>query len=399
MSIEKIVNGPEQIECSCCGSMIDPDAVIVLGNGLTYCSDCVSSCGNCGEYHLNDELTEVYWNRAYSTRMICSSCLDEYAFQCDDCGEWFHSGYHSANRTANNDVVCENCFENNYRYCEDCDSIIRMDDAYYDEDDDCYRCSDCHNPIIKSHSYKPTPRFFSLPEESKIHKNLFLGTELELEVGDGDAKSLASDINDEFFYCKRDGSLNNGFEIVTHPFTRKWFYDALKGGRLDKVFELSKRGCKSYDTDTCGLHVHMSKDYFSTIHLYKFMKLMYENGLFWSVVSRRRIQAFDRWCSTKKDKHEICYESKHKRNSDSRYTALNITEHTIECRIFRGTLNKDSFVGNIEILLSMVDFTRVTSIRDISLENYRKFIHEQKTYKYAEKLLEKIFNKKGESED
>ena len=41
----------------------------------------------------------------------------------------------------------------------------------------------------------------------------------------------------------------------------------------------------------------------------------------------------------------------------------------------------------------MVEFTRITSIRSITIDNYRKFVNEQKKYQLGRKLIGQITEK------
>lgn len=87
-----------------------------------------------------------------------------------------------------------------------------------------------------------------VPEQFQLHKvnneeELYLGIELEIDNG-GQNETNAQYIIDfmnsttENVYCKHDGSLNDGFEIVTHPCTIE-YHKQLPYKELFK--ELSKK--------------------------------------------------------------------------------------------------------------------------------------------------------------
>lgn len=71
------------------------------------------------------------------------------------------------------------------------------------------------NETIKSYYYKPEPIFYG-------SGNLFMGVELEIDKG-GEEPDKADGIlsvankDSEHIYAKHDGSIEDGFEIVSHP--------------------------------------------------------------------------------------------------------------------------------------------------------------------------------------
>ena len=114
--------------------------------------------------------------------------------------------------------ICAHCgcvFD--YVACDRCGCLVRTDDACYDSDDDATPYSDsCYQNLawIHNYSYKPEPVFYVVGDRYFV---------VELEVDDGgeihaNAKRI-TDLTDGQIYCKHDGSLNDGFEVVTHPMT------------------------------------------------------------------------------------------------------------------------------------------------------------------------------------
>ena len=105
----------------------------------------------------------------------------------------------------------------------DCGRLIHYDDAYYDEEEDddgpyCYDCYDRRRDrhVIKNYYYKPVPLFYGKGPR-------YFGVELEIDNGgesDSNARAILERANvegKEYAYVKHDGSLDDGFEIVTHP--------------------------------------------------------------------------------------------------------------------------------------------------------------------------------------
>ena len=74
-----------------------------------------------------------------------------------------------------------------------------------------------NNNSIKNYNYKPEPIFYD-------SGNIFYGVELEIDRG-GECNQTAEKLyeianrNDDRIYCKHDGSLSDGFEMVSYPMT------------------------------------------------------------------------------------------------------------------------------------------------------------------------------------
>lgn len=151
-------------------------------------------------------------------------------------------------------------------------------------------------------------------------------------------------------------------------------------------------------TNTCAVHVHMSKKAFTTYHLYKFIDFINipTNITFINKIAGRDIRETT-YCSpfikpdfSKKDNTKTLAEiAKRKNNCDfSRYTAVNLSkENTVEVRIFNGTMEPQIFFSYIEFLYSLFLFTKENSLHDCTVKNYKTFIKGQR------KLYTNIYNR------
>jgi hypothetical protein len=191
-------------------------------------------------------------------------------------------------------------------------------------------------------------------------------------------------------YLKNDGSLNNGFEIVTHPMSHDFFKN--EASDFWSVLEdlRSKNGVrvKSWDTKTCGLHIHISRTGFNGgAHMHRFLNLVYSNPDFYSTLAGR---TSDQWAKFtdiyrreyKRDANgerifnldngyeiETKRTFKHKldneRNSD-RYSAVNtLNRETLEMRIFRGSVNGETIKAQIDLAHASVEYTRNLTVQDV----------------------------------
>lgn len=112
--------------------------------------------------------------------------------------------------------------------------------------------------MLYNYSYKPTPIFRSRTHETM--NALMFGIELECDGGDiGKREATTDKINEltDRIYCKKDGSLNTGFEMVSHPGTLAYHqYEMPWRGICRKA---QKAGFTSHDAGTCGLQLPLDQ--------------------------------------------------------------------------------------------------------------------------------------------
>jgi hypothetical protein len=216
-----------------------------------------------------------------------------------------------------------------------------------------------------------------VPEKFMFHKvadeeNLFLGIELEVDSG-GETEEVAKDVMEfmnyfnENVYCKHDGSLLRGFEIVTHPCTME-YHNQLPYRDLFKF--LIDKGYRSHDVSTCGLHIHFNRNFFGENKLEQDLsisKLLYLFEKYWTKVekiARRGSNKYAERCLLNDNETPIDLYAKSKEKE--KYCAINL-EHkdTVEIRIFRGTLKYETFINTIEFVNKMVHIAKETDIYKI----------------------------------
>ena len=86
-----------------------------------------------------------------------------------------------------------------------------------------------------------------------------IGVELEVEFKSRDDKAQwANKAKSNWFYCERDGSLNNnGVEIITVPMNPK---DIKARATWKPLIGYLSEKAKSWDSPRCGLHVHIGRE-------------------------------------------------------------------------------------------------------------------------------------------
>lgn len=364
-------------QCDYCGEYHLRDEVTVI-EGETVCDDCRDEhfffCEECGEYHdLNDIVNinrgELFW---------CRNCAERMAYQCEDCGEYFTDhrmwtidGEYGADRN-----ICNRCSED-WVQCSDCGSVVRTHYATWDDDADEWFCDDCyernHSRSIHEYGYKPTPEFAYRGNENP-ETTLTFGVELEVDtvedIDHEDARDTAEAVTDAAqgrVYCKRDGSLDSGFEIVSHPASLAHHMYQMRWANLMRI--CNKAGYRSHETTTCGLHIHVgrkqlgvdgqSRDQTAANLVILAAALKEELTKF----SRRQPSQLNRWASFPNFDFTACRddvrltEEAEATAHGGRYQAVNLQNRsTVEFRIFRGTLKRDTFIASIQLVSNMCQY-------------------------------------------
>jgi len=354
-----------EILCACCDTALEPDySYKVSYCDDMVCSDCVRHCERCDSVGCENDSFSVIDGR----ELWCESCTDYYAQWCDSCEEY---GRDSTNYIADREVSwCQSCTDYSATYCDNCNEYTESG------------CGECNNSrVIHDYSYRPDPIFHSTDSESR----LFFGLEVEVESSRGrfdESSEYAYQLEAlELAYLKHDGSLNYGFEIVTHPMTHDFYKN--EATELFNVIEGLRTNyrVKSWDTQTCGVHIHISRTGFNGgAHMHRFLNLVYSNPDFYQAIAGR---SSDRWAkftdveTYNHVKDEFGYWQRgpkfrsfkekidNGRHSD-RYSAVNTqNRETLEMRIFRGTVNSGTLKSYLDLAHASVEYTRVMSIQQV----------------------------------
>lgn len=277
---------------------------------------------------------------AFDREMLCHRCLEEETTLCDRCGEpvWRDDAICDRNRT-----LCRPCFagQNPRRDCRE--SLVQQ-----------------QPDIIHDYPYRPTPVLYGTGDR-------FLGVELEIDGG-GEIpwKALAilrvANRRDRLVYCKHDSSLDNGFELVTHPMTLDFHKNRMPWG--DILAKAQALGYVSHHAGTCGLHVHVNRSAFGATAAEQdgcIARVLYFFEKHWEELlrfSRRTQQQSDRWSARyglMERPKDILSEAKGGRRY-GRYTCVNLANpHTIEFRMFRGTLKRNTLIATLQLVDRICD--------------------------------------------
>lgn len=293
---------------------------------------------------------------------------------CDDCGELVDSEYVSLRR---DNAVCEGC-EHNYECCCDCDEWFNTHD--YDYCPDCG--SDDSSSLVHDYSYRPSPVFYLRDKDRSFEayrepaNTAVTGFELEMECERGNYEDCAeyATMKYQTAYLKHDGSLNHGFEMVTHPMSLDYINNEFD---FDGLRRLADMGMRSARTSTCGLHVHINKGFFrqAPSASYRFMNLFYANAEQWRRLAGRSHSGYAQWDIGEESR--LLHYTKGIRDNDmymvnrDRYVAVNLQpSKTIELRFFKGTLRPLTLQARLQAVHAVAEFAMSTrykvKVRDAS---------------------------------
>lgn len=297
-----------------------------------------------------------------------------------------------AEKAQTQSIICEHC---GVRYSTQISSA------------ECPRCAGSQWRI-NSYDYTPLLKFHNV-DGTDLGNNLHLGIELEFDGG-GESQSNCASMLRAFTkrkinlaYAMHDGSLNNGFEIATHPSTLKAHMTKFDYEELCRVGKGLDYGADN--TNSCGIHVHMSRKFFgetSAERMFNASKMALLLERHWEDVvlfTRRNYSALENWAD-KQDLKEDCenadelraeFENKYRRAG--KYVALN-TRHsaTFELRIFKGSIEPKTIKAILQFCDNLARLVKESSLKKIQTLDFKDIV----CYNKYEELSQYWLDIKGE---
>lgn len=397
--------------CYCCGRIC-----LIKENIVTYNlpnGDAVLICRECAEQEekphidcITQELIPLHSRASFEyegrTYYINSnSIIDEFSrCTCDVC----QSSLMTFKKYNINDYILN---KENYEVVQGLIHYSQADDSGCSIISACYDCIKNNRiGVIKRYGYKPSPKFKQVKDAEE--PALFIGVENEVNFPSKYVPAVEVcklyDAKETHYYIKRDGSLDNGFEIVTHPCHFEYF----KSGKfpIDKLFnenlDYVKPGTYLYDVDEeeydegeydeddnpdlfkqCGMHIHLSKVAFSNAHLYKFMRFFLTNEKFIEKIAGRKANHYCPKIMAKEMKQKALTKGGGERDQVNCQP-----DNTVEVRVFQGAITPEDYLRNIEFVYSLFRFTKKSSLLNITVDNYKKYVHEYADkYPYLAKFI------------
>lgn len=372
----------EKIICAACGAEIgEDDKSYELPDGDVICEECYecdyTTCDDCGDIVLTSDAISVNNGNI----IVCESCAEgnEGYYHCNCCDGWFTTNYRRVYELHNLTLVCADCADDECKECVECGDLFYRYEMTEDEDDygdSIYYCADCERyrkkKAIHQYNYKPEPKYKTHHSHDEFWtdssiKELLFGVELEIDKGE-DPEAVAESITDacENVYCKHDGSLSDGVEIVSHPCTLEYH---LKDLGWDNICDIAlDAGFLSHKAHTCGLHIHVGRRQLGAndrirreviARIVMIVQRHWDNIFLFS----RRDASQMHWAAkpcvdtsamTLESAPVFVYSSV---SNAGRYQAVNLSNsNTIEFRIYNGTLKASTLYATLQFTSNICKF-------------------------------------------
>ena len=362
----------KKIECDDCGHFFDESDIEYIESADKHlCEDCRSEyfyCDKCGEF-LHEDNMRFIDNGAY-----CDDCFDEKFGTCDCCNEYVNRD--SLIETIDGSYICESCYNNEYNTCSVCDGVMSCEDAIW-YGDECY-CENCYNEMLENlgiHKYRFSPCNFTFhndeTESSLRTNNPYVGIELEIQGWQRDdfCKKMKNEYgNEDIFYMKEDGSLNDeeGVEIVSNPMTYKFIKDT---NYFKDLFEKMKE-YEMNDTNNCGLHFHIDRMFCNSDEYLAVIDYIVNHfSEYFAKIGGRDFNEYSDYCKRTPDKERWG------KCNYSRYYAVNFeNSNTIELRFCKSTDNYLTFMNRVRMVFGIIYFAMRFKLKNLLTMSEASFI-------------------------
>lgn len=373
--------------CMECGEIItDANKSDLDDNLCKKCEDKYMKCEDCGKLVRTDSTFNTH-----DGRLICDTCRYDHYHLCDCCEELYNDDDLRWIEDTE-EYLCDDCYSNgDYFRCDDCGNYYSYDVLHDSEDGSSY-CSDCYQNHMRIMPYGTKVEhvdsinmFQKTAEDRKDHK-LFYGIELEVCANRGledSVKHTLDLLGEENIIIKHDGSLpdDSGYEIVTAPMSYNRHHEFWR-----KFFEVERDGkhyakdLSSFNTDCCGIHIHISRDALQLADICKIVFFVNEptNTPFINFIASRGSNDYAQ--IKRKSLGDLQSISKFGRlGYNDRYEAVNLcNDNTIEIRVFKGTVEQISFFKNLEFVDCLIKFIKNKTFLQLSYDEFLRFLHKYK---------------------
>lgn len=205
---------------------------------------------------------------------------------------------------------------------------------------------------------------FQWDARNKLNALVF-GVELEMESTQGNAMAIVEALGgnaQDNYILKSDGSLTDGVELVTMPFTLAQHLDGSGvpwKKILDTVGPIARSGNQ---TDHCGIHIHINKKALSALTIGKMLVFLNDPALA-SLITVIAQRSNNTYCQRSAKKLTDGTAS-----SANRYDIMNISVRhpTCEIRMFKGNLTLERLYKNLEFCHALIQYCRQSSMRALA---------------------------------
>ena len=242
-------------------------------------------------------------------------------------------------------------------------------------DDACFKCNESK---YKIHSYSTrVPSLLKFKAKNVKPSTVYLGIELEYEATDRNmAKIKVGKALHGHAIMKSDGSIRNGFEIVTCPATLDIHLEEFK-----KFYDNFPK--ELFQASNTGMHVHVSRKPLNVFTVGKMTEFLNrsDNKPFIAYIAGRIDNSY-----AKITNRTVTFPFLNGLGGE-RYNALNLSnQETIEFRIFSTPSNWEQFASRLEFCQALTDYCQPAQVNTSlkQLTGYPSFInwlqHNRKAY-------------------
>ena len=290
-------------------------------------------------------------------------------------------------------IYIDDCGNYFWVHCDD------MEEYFFHEDDEEYYTYESYG-VIRAHQKT------SLSPIDKGDKPYFIGVELEMENDttykkerEEDILEVLSDLKGQDFYdnlldWKEDSSLNDGVEMVTAPISLEIFKNEI----VPIVKKFQEKSYTSEKGGRCGNHIHISRNAFSEEAQARLILIYARFESIIKILSRRNGNIYycaDVLNTVNAISVDNAAEVVKNQKAKSKSTAINFNNsNTIEFRVFRGTMNTNVLIANIQLVQLLADLALTElNIQDILNLTFSDLIRGMQENEYIELL--QYCDKKG----
>jgi hypothetical protein len=346
VSKEDIENGltSEYFVCDCCGDIHHVNSARDAYDDSVICENCCDDQYVWSEamnaYIYSDDAFYYKDDDEYYDSPVHYECKSQYGWQSDATGNWW----------SDNEERLET--EDGYHYADG-----EQDDLYWCDTDEGWYCHESNMPesLIRGYHKRPTLKFFG--EGPK-----FLG--LELECDDPSADGDESDVRYIFdghmdrFYFNSDGSLDNGFEAITHPMSPK----EMLAMNWEEITRRMQQRNYYNDGDTAGIHIHVSRNFFhGEKNIGRLVRMFSENYSDMVKFAQRPRYSAERWADrVQGTSRQYATDWYYNARRFGRYTAVNLqNDNTVEIRLFHSLADCKHIKACIQLVDVLSDMANI----------------------------------------
>ena len=310
-----------------------------------------------GEYYSHEaEFVEVYNNKNnFNAFIMCEGKnAEDIAFYCVHSDHFWHDSIFEKIEVEGDTVCYQFCDHEGLLYWWESDDEYHWSEEEYDDEN--------HSDIPQYHTQYRPPAW----QEVK-------GLGVELEIFSEERKNLY-DCLPTGIIGETDGSLHEdyGIELIGAPFEYEKYknHETPWTEAIKTAVDMgAKSGQNGYRTEY-GMHVSVSRKLFTDFIAAKFIVFMNMQSDLCKLIAQRDTIFSGDYHKRKNTKQCICYEDEfgytratknlkyHKRTlKTDKYEAVSAAKNRLEVRIFRSTVDYNSFLKNVEFVEAVRQWT------------------------------------------